>query len=490
MPVTLEIRSGPSAGKQVFLGPGQSLCVGRGEHADVRIASDNHLAREHFLLRVLGGECRLRDLNSAGGTLLNGTRVSGAVVRDGDIIIAGTTHFLIHVKEASESQAAATGPTAVPGAPAAPGAAVEGPPPLLQMVNATSFPASILLWNDLEDHPRLTVIVKITLTFAQGEVAQIADDQLPIFTSDIPNSEEDAPNASVRFESDMVPFKPRADVVLVGKAHAPGGKPVPQVDVRLRVGKLDRRLRVFGDRTWRFATKFSLIPAITPPEPFVTMDLVYERAFGGIDGDSALYCKENLIGVGFIGKIAYQTVHETALPNLEDPQDLITSPKTRPKPVGFGFYGRGWMPRLAYAGTYDDRYRAERSPRLPLDRSYALNNGAHPDLQVDGYLRGNETIEMENLGERPCVVFRLPGIAPQVAVSKWKVPLQQWLSERPGSEPADFAAQVPRAAEKMAMVLDTLVLIPEEDRLYLVFRGATALTDLDATEIAQILISP
>src|SRR5262249_55518952 len=143
----------------------------------------------------------------------------------------------------------------------------------------------------------------------------------------------------------------------------------------------------------------------------------------------------------------------------------------------------------AYAGTYDDHYRAERAPKLPLDRSYALYNGAHPDMQVEGYLGGDEPIELENLAARPHVAFRLPGIAPQVALSKWQVPLEQWLSERPGTDAADFARQVPRSVEKLAMVLDTLVLLPEEERLYLVFRGSTPVAELSATEIAQILIS-
>jgi len=360
---------------------------------------------------------------------------------------------------------------------------------LLEIVNFTSFPASIMLWNDLEDRAKLTVIVKATLTFAQGEVAQVAAEQLPLLVKDEPNGDGEDTSASVRFESDMVPFKPRADVVLVGKAHAPGGQPVPEVDVSLRVGKLAKRLRVFGDRQWRFGTKVSLFPRITPPEPFVTLDLVYERAFGGIDSDSALYCKENLVGVGFIGKVAYQTVHEKPLPNLEDPQNLITTPRVHPKPVGFGFYARGWFPRLAYAGTFDDRYRTERAPALPLDRSYALYNGAHPDLQVEGYLRGDETIELVNLSARPLVSFRLPGIVPSLTLSRWQVPLDRWLSEHPQASPADFARQVPRSKEKVPLVLDTLVLMPEEERLYVVFRGMTTLTDLNAMEVAQILIS-
>jgi len=491
------------------------------------------MSREHFALLLEGTQCHVHDLNSSNGTLLNGERITKAVVHDGDEIVAGNSQFIVHLTAVDTAAApavpASTAGTAPAPPPAArkrkrstarppagpavvptPGPAVETPPampaaapaaepaptadvpatiPLLQIVNSTPYPATFMLWSDLEDHPQLTVIVKVTLTFAVGDVAQVAAEQLPLLVADEPNGDGEDTSASIRFESDMVPFKPKADVVLVGKVHAPGGQPAPEVDVSMRVGKLSRRLRVFGDRQWLFATKLSLLPKITPPEPFVTMDLVYERSFGGIDGDAALYCKENLVGVGFIGKVAYQTIHETRLPNIEDPQNLITSPKIHPKPVGFGFCGRGWMPRAAYAGTYDDRYREERSPALPLDRSMALYNGAHPDLQVEGYLRGDESIKLENLGNRPRVTFRLPRIVPRLKVSKWEVPLDRWQNEHPEAGAADLLRKVARSEENVPLVLDTLVLEPEEDRLYLVFRGVTTLTDLNGMEVAQMLIS-
>ena len=52
------------------------------------------------------------------------------------------------------------------------------------------------------------------------------------------------------------------------------------------------------------------------------------------------------------------------------------------------------MPRVSYAGTYDEQYQKERAPDPPLDFSYAFYNGAHPDLQVEGYLRGDEEVEL------------------------------------------------------------------------------------------------
>jgi hypothetical protein len=366
-------------------------------------------------------------------------------------------------------------------------AAAEPQLPVMEQVNQTPFRVAPLFWEDLEGRPKLSVIVKATFSVRENRSAALAPEQVPVFAQDVHHGDD--PKASVRFESDLVPFKPRADVVLVGKAHAPGGGPATQVDVSLTVGRLHRTIRVFGDRKWRFGSRISLVPSVTPPEPFVSMDLVYERAFGGMDKAAAQYCKENLAGTGFIGSLAYDSVHDKALPNLEDPADLIRAPRARPKPMGFGFYPRGGMPRLAHAGTYDDRYRKERAPLLPQDFSYAFFNGAHPDLQVEGYLRGDEEVVLENLSPRARLHFRLPGVRPQVAVSKWAVRPEEWARQHAGAEQDGSVQKLPVDEESVAMALDTLVLLPDENQFYEVFRGVCPLTALDAAQVARIRVT-
>jgi hypothetical protein len=281
----------------------------------------------------------------------------------------------------------------------------------------------------------------------------------------------------------MVPFKPRADVVLVGHAYAAGGKPVTHLAVGIRVGKLRRAMIVFGDRTWRYQVIGS--PTISDAEPFTRMDLVYERAFGGIDSPAALYCKENLVGVGFIGKNSRASVDGKPLPNLEDPDNPIRSWNTHPKPVGFGFYGRGWMPRLQYAGTYDENYRNEVAPAMPKDFSYDLFNGAHPALQVAPYLRGDEEVELINVSRESPLRFRLPGFKPRVSVLRWSTSPEVWL----GANAGEPHVSAPLKEESVKMNLDTLVFLPDEGIFYEVFRGSCALSRLDSTEIARVTVT-
>jgi hypothetical protein len=327
----------------------------------------------------------------------------------------------------------------------------------------------------------LTIVVKATWTIeAHPKVAPIP---IPIFVGD--QFESDEPTASVRFETDMVPFKPCADVVLVGRAHAPAGEPVTQLVAGLRVGALRHVVAVIGDRVWQWQLNGS--PTMSKPRPFTSMDLVYERAFGGIDGPGAMYCKENLAGTGFIGRQTRERVEGLRLPNLEDPRNLITSWDTRPVPVGFGFYGRGWNPRLTYAGTYDDAYVKDRHPLPPVDISHRFFNGASPDLQVDGYLIGNEDVALLNVcPHEPEARFRLPGVVPRITVSRYTVPLDRWLEERP-EDPT--GAALPLSLEDVSTVLDTLVFVPDEGVFYEVFRGMCRLSSLDSQEVANIAIS-
>jgi hypothetical protein len=147
------------------------------------------------------------------------------------------------------------------------------------------------------------------------------------------------------------------------------------------------------------------------------------------------------------------------------------------------------MPRLGYAGTYDERYRKERAPALPLDFSYAFYNGAHPDLQVEGYLRGDEEIELTHVSREPVLRFRLQGVQPKITVTKWTVPPDEWMQQNTTEDREVSLEDVPTVTEPVPAVLDTLVFIPDEGIFYEVFRGVCVLTGLDKPEVARITIT-
>ncbi|MBN1843961.1 MAG: DUF2169 domain-containing protein [Deltaproteobacteria bacterium] len=359
----------------------------------------------------------------------------------------------------------------------------------MEISNNTPFEVIALPLEGPEARPVLMVVVKGTFDIQAGAPATVASEQIPVAYCD--EFHDVMGTGSVKFESDIAPFKPRADIALVGKAYAPGGQPAQVVHVMLRVGHVKKTIRVFGDRHWRCAGR--LLPEHpSDPKPFVTMDLVYERAFGGIDMEGGGYCAQNLVGRGFVSKKSKKVLDGAPLPNLEDPDNLIKSWKDRPKPVGFGFYGKAWMPRLGYLEAYNNQQKQKSASASPGDFSFNHHNGAHPDLQLDGYLKGDEEVELVNLTPEGKTRFQLPGIKLSCTVTK-SLGLTTDLGATYGEDERLEGTEVkrefenphqpPSATEKVELNLDTLCLIPDEQRLYLVWRGLCPIYNLSAAEV-------
>ncbi|MBK9259442.1 MAG: DUF2169 domain-containing protein [Polyangiaceae bacterium] len=55
----------------------------------------------------------------------------------------------------------------------------------------------------------------------------------------------------MRVPNDVVPYKPRADVLLVGHAYAPDKQPVRSLVTRFVVGAMDKSIEVWCDRAFR-----------------------------------------------------------------------------------------------------------------------------------------------------------------------------------------------------------------------------------------------
>lgn len=372
----------------------------------------------------------------------------------------------------------------------------------MEIKNDTKFQVATMLGEGPDGKQALTIIIKGTYKIQHDKHVKIAEEQLPIAVSDEFYNDDVA--GSIRIESDMVPFKPRADIVLIGRAYVPGGQPVSSSIVSLRVGNLTKAIFVYGDRHWFFPSRLILIPIMTKPEPFYVMDIIYERAFGGIDHKGGEWCRENSIGKGFFVKKSKESIHNASLPNLEDPQNLIFSWDDHPRPVGYGFYRRDWMPRARYIGTVDEKWAKERGPRMPEDFRLDFYNGAHPDLQMDGYLKGDEEVELKNLTPEGHSYFRLSGNEPVVTVSKFINPPRSLFESSAegaietvpdaGEELQEELVEIeklPTIEEQVDVKLDTLCLIPDEDRFYQVWRGLYSVTDIEqlAVEVSKISIS-
>jgi hypothetical protein len=119
------------------------------------------------------------------------------------------------------------------------------------------------------------------------------------------------------------------------------------------------------------------------------MPIIYERAYGGGDPEGRVD-QRNPVGVGFRGALSVDPEVKTTVPNIEYAYSGAA------QPAGFGIVGRGWKPRIDFAGTYDQHWVDTRWPLLPADFDPRHNQAAPPDQQTRT-LRGGEDAEIVNM---------------------------------------------------------------------------------------------
>ncbi len=271
---------------------------------------------------------------------------------------------------------------------------------MLQLKNATPFSTSIAVFPNEQGIDTLYTMIKASFIMENDWV--LADEQNAPTESDEYWGEPEV--SSIKYASDFHTGKPATDIIMIGQAHAPRQKPVEQLDVQLSVGHLNKTVRVIGDRQWQGGQ-------ISSPKPFVTMPVVYERAYGGqhqIDEHHYLAEERNPVGCGFVGKRSRRELEGMALPNIEDPNDLMTKAGDQPIPTGFGACAPNWMPRRQFAGTYDDAWQKTRAPYLPQDFDSRFLNAAHPDCIYSGYLKGGEPVSISHMHPDGLLQMQLP----------------------------------------------------------------------------------
>jgi len=289
----------------------------------------------------------------------------------------------------------------------------------------------------------LSVLIKRTFQIAPGEMCTRAAEDRALVPGDV--FWDDPMNSSVRHESDLVPYKVATDVVLNGTAYAPGGGPTRSCMVALQVGERRKDIQVIGDRVARYAE--GRAPVFTDPEPFATMELRYERAYGGTDVYSDMRVPypypRNPLGRGFVVANTPKRVDKLPLPNLEDPGAPVAASNlclgeyarwtTRPMPAGFGWFPKVWRPRAELAGilprdrAVEQKLRQSYAQLLPAgqrepylqnsfrDMDFRFFNGASTGLSLP-FLKGGETIATENLSPAGRMSFRLPEEKPRIGL--------------------------------------------------------------------------
>lgn len=323
----------------------------------------------------------------------------------------------------------------------------------MQLINRTGLVAAA---NLSEGHApsrqrQLMVTAKATFTVDRNGRVQL-DEQTPepLYAAPVTTSNGLLP-------VDLFPrTSPDFEVFLLGTAYTEAGRPAPQRRVSLSVGSVRREIEVFGDRVWS-GDSFSA------PQPFTTMPLTYELAFGGtfdvlVDEHSKLRVVDpiNSLGRGFdIGTYmkhmgaelkapeGYPQLpnHVDRLPNLEHPDAPIRQRVDAPAPVGWATLPTDSGLKLKWAL---DRIAAEQPiEQHEIDARVYLQ--AHPDWVIP-VPPSAAIVEMHGVVPWGSLSFRLPRLRPLVDIHN------------------AGATQVCPLAPQM------LVLLPDQLRFWLLYR--------------------
>ncbi len=276
--------------------------------------------------------------------------------------------------------------------------------------NHTRFAFETLFVNDEEARPQCVPLLQATYAIGIGGALTLVDEQPAVNLAG--EYWGDPATSSIKTEAQIAFVKAATDVVLLGHAHAPGGK-ATETQVGIRVGTLQKVVRVLGDRVMSRSLGRH---AMSAPLPFDKIPLLYERAFGGCDVRGSRLpgvarCEpRNPVGVGYRDP-RLPDDEEVPAPNLEDPQRPFKGYGDTPPPAGFGFIAPNWQPRAAFAGTYGEEWDKTRKPLLPKDFDRRFFNAASPGLIAPGFLRGDEEVIVLNASPEERVAFKLPDVS-------------------------------------------------------------------------------
>jgi len=317
----------------------------------------------------------------------------------------------------------------------------------MEVVSTGPLRTATLGWLLSNGAPALTVVCKASYHLQPDESPLAPEQEAP--NEDDSYWDDDA-RKSLSLATDLVPYKARADVVLVGHAFAPEQKPVRSLAARLMVGPIHKAIEVYGERA------FLLDGELREGAGFAKGRLNYERAAGGADST-------NPVGMRFD---VVNSLGMTPLPNLQPSGTFVARRGDTFAAIGFGPIAPGWPgrrnklhgPATSFGG------RGWNEQPLPEGIEPAYFNVAPFDQQMDA-IQPNERIVLENLHVQYArLSTRLPGIEPVGIV------------ERPGQPP-----------QKLPLLCDTLWIDTDRGICHLVWRGTVTLTH--PAEAGRIVIS-
>jgi hypothetical protein len=319
----------------------------------------------------------------------------------------------------------------------------------MKLENRSSYQANFLWGDSGPDELGVAVIAKATYDLTPSGLVQTQEDPWPVHFDNL-----ETPYGV--FYSEYTPYmRPRVDFIVCGFARSPRQRPVRQMTLSFQVGDVfAKTLRVTGRRVWEQRGR-ELAPS-TLPEELTELPLTLDYAFGGettIEWGTLAY-PANPKGRGYF--FDKEMALGLELPRIEDPNDLVRSVDDRPRPVTPGPYPMDGALRT-------EGYEKEKVQILEV--AHLFLNNAHPDFMIDAEIEPGTLITAEGLSHNGPLNATVPTF--------------------------DAAVFVQQGGEKreIAMRLDTIILLGEEQRAVFRWRGGTRLP-LAPRERRRVVIHP
>jgi hypothetical protein len=288
------------------------------------------------------------------------------------------------------------------------------------------------------------VAIKATFTLEEDGALSVAEQQEEVLDEPVYCGDEET--SSLLYDSDLFGLKEKVDILVNGRAYQPGGKADTKLTVAVGVGNWSKVVQVVGKRLW---DRFLGTTSVIDPDPFVSMGITYENAYGGTDPTAKPHLQtepRNPAGKGYAA--VKSGLHGKELPNIEYPDYPTKAAPDKNRVAGLGAIPVSWKPRSDFAGTYDQSWQQTRAPFFPLDGKAEYFQSAPLDQQLDGVGGGAQVVLYHLLAKQARCSFRLPDVsfALQTAIGRSRHPHQA--------------------------ALRTLILEPDHPRLILVWQSA------------------
>jgi hypothetical protein len=318
--------------------------------------------------------------------------------------------------------------------------------PQCKFCNETPYLMAPMVGRGLRDGYSLTMVVKASYRLSPGETLIPMDPQVQ-FRGDEWIGEDF--QGALHHGTDLVLWKPKSDVLMRATCFAPEGRPATTVMAGFSVDKWAKSVAVFGDRTWKVGL-FERSPG--PPQPFTSMPLDWEHAYGGPEFPG------NPSGRGFRGDL---------LPNVELPDEPVRKYADKVTPAAFLPINRMWAKRMSQMGSVDGSYLKKRFPLPPGDFDWTYYNEAPDDQQLEHYLRGDEELAFSNLHPTHSA----------------------WTARLPGKRVRCFVEDTDDLGDhrvrEVTMNCDTLFANLDEGYVHLLWRGITPIRSENRAEITK-----